>query len=261
MRRDRHDHGDRTCPPASPTTRRAGSATTAPSASASWWTRPSSSRFGFAPGPISVPFRTAPDLYTFRDRALPVEVRFRSPPGPIMDVAVSRLDIALNDVYLKSFPLREGDPTWGFSWIARQVGSSTSADRGEGRVGLPPYLVFGLNELQLRFDMRPLHRGDCVSIPATCAPRSTRTAPSIFPPPTASPSCRTSPTSRARGFPYTRMADLSETAVVLPDRANALEIASTLTPGRQAGGDRRLSRHARSRWCGPAGWMRSRTAT
>jgi cellulose synthase (UDP-forming) len=34
------------------------------------------------------------------------------------------------------------------------------------RFGLPPYLVFGLNELQLRFDMRPMHRGDCIAVPA-----------------------------------------------------------------------------------------------
>ncbi|WP_376090937.1 UDP-forming cellulose synthase catalytic subunit [Roseomonas sp. CCTCC AB2023176] len=185
--------------------------------------------FGYAPGPISVPFRTAPDLYTFRDRALPVEVRFRSPPGPIMDVAVSRLDVALNDVYLKSFPLREGDPTFGFGWIARQIGTSTSADRGEGRLGLPPYLVFGLNELQLRFDMRPLNRGDCISVPgdvrASVDPDSTIDLSTAY----RFTELPNLAYFAGSGFPYTKYADFSETAVVLPDRANALEIASTLT--------------------------------
>jgi cellulose synthase (UDP-forming) len=184
--------------------------------------------YGYAPGPVSVPFRTAPDLYTFRDRNLPVDVRFRAPPGPILDLAVSRLDAALNDVYLKSFPLREGEPGWPWSWIYRTVGSNASSERGEGQVGLPPYLVFGLNELQFRFDLRPLHRGDCVSVPGDI--RS-----SIDPDSTVDLSAAYRYTELPNlayfvgsGFPYTRMADLSSTAVVLPDRATALEVSSTL---------------------------------
>jgi cellulose synthase (UDP-forming) len=184
--------------------------------------------YGYAPGPVSVPFRTAPDLYTFRDRNLPVDVRFRAPPGPIMDLAVSRLDAALNDVYLKSFPLREGEAGWPWNWVHRQVGSTTGADRGQGEVGLPPYLVFGLNELQFRFDLRPLHRGDCVSTPGDI--RS-----SIDPDSTIDLSAAYRYTELPNlayfvgsGFPYTKMADLSSTAVVLPDRASALEISSTL---------------------------------
>ncbi|WP_458096940.1 UDP-forming cellulose synthase catalytic subunit [Roseomonas sp. WA12] len=183
--------------------------------------------FGYAPGPVSIPFRTAPDLYTFRDRNLPVDVRFRAPPGPILDLAVSRLDAALNDVYLKSFPLREGEAGWPWSWLYRTVGNA-GAERAEGQVGLPPYLVFGLNELQFRFDLRPLHRGDCVSVPGDI--RS-----SIDPDSTIDLSAAYRYTELPNlayfvgsGFPYTRMADLSSTAVVLPDRATALEISSTL---------------------------------
>ena len=183
--------------------------------------------FGYAPGPVSVPFRTAPDLYTARERNLPVDVRFRAPPGPILDLAVSRLDAALNDVYLKSFPLREGEPGWPWNWLYRTLGS-VGAERGEGQVGLPPYLVFGLNELQFRFDLRPLHRGDCVSVPGDI--RS-----SIDPDSTIDLSAAYRYTELPNlayfvgsGFPYTRMADFSSTAVVLPDRASPLEISSTL---------------------------------
>jgi len=184
--------------------------------------------YGYAPGPVSVPFRTAPDLYTSRDRSLPVDVRFRAPPGPILDLAVSRLDAALNDVYLKSFPLREGEPGWPWNWVYRTVGSTASAERGEGQVGLPPYLVFGLNELQFRFDLRPLHRGDCVSVPGDI--RS-----SIDPDSTIDLSAAYRYTELPNlsyfvgsGFPYTRMADLSTTAVVLPDRASNAEVSAAL---------------------------------
>lgn len=108
------------------------------------------------PDPSPSPFRTAPDLYTARDRALSALVRFRAPPGPIMDVAVSRLDVALNDIYLRSAPLRQAELTWPFSRIQRQI----SASETDEVIGLPNYMPFGQNELQLRFDMRPLHRGD-----------------------------------------------------------------------------------------------------
>ncbi|TPG44250.1 cellulose biosynthesis cyclic di-GMP-binding regulatory protein BcsB [Roseomonas nepalensis] len=181
--------------------------------------------YGYAPGPVSVPFRTAPDLYTARERNLPVDVRFRVPPGPILDLAVSRLDAALNDVYLKSFPLREGEPGWPWNWLYRAVGG---AERSEGQVGLPPYLVFGLNELQFRFDLRPLHRGDCVSVPGDI--RS-----SIDPDSTIDLSAAYRFTELPNlayfvgsGFPYTKMADLSATAVVLPDRASPLEVSAAL---------------------------------
>ena len=182
--------------------------------------------YGFAPGPISVPFRNAPDLYTFRGRNLETDIRFRAPPGPIMDVAVSRVDVALNDVYLRSFPLGEPEQAWPWNQIRRWVGAAPGGERGEGHAGLPPYLIFGLNELQLRFDMRPLNRGDCVSIPgdihASIDPDSTIDISRAFRF-TAMPNLAFFAGS---GFPFSRLADLGDTAAVLPDRPNALELTA-----------------------------------
>lgn len=182
--------------------------------------------FGYAPGPIAVPFRTAPDLYTWRGRPLPVELHYRAPPGPIMDVAVSRLDIALNDIYLRSLPLREAEAPWPLSILGRQFGQS---ERMTGRFGLPPYLIFGMNELQMRFDMRPLHRGDCIAVPADVRagidPDSTIDLSDAY-------RFATLPNLAffaGSGFPYTRMADFSDTAAVLPDRPNEVELSSFLT--------------------------------
>jgi cellulose synthase (UDP-forming) len=182
--------------------------------------------FGYVPGPIAVPFRTAPDLYTARDRALSAVVRFRAPPGPIMDVAVSRLDIALNDIYLRSAPLRSTEAPWPFNWIQRQV---TQGETDEVQIGLPSYMLFGQNELQLRFDMRPLHRGDCIAVPgdirASVDPDSTidlsgahrfTTLPNLA-------------FFTSSGFPFTKFADLAQTAVVLPERPSQAELESFLT--------------------------------
>ena len=182
--------------------------------------------FGYVPGPIAIPFRTAPDLYTARDRALSSLVRFRAPPGPIMDVAVSRLDIAINDIYLRSVPLRAADLTWPFNWIQRQF---VRSETDEAQIGLPAYMLFGQNELQLRFDMRPLHRGDCIAVPgdirASVDPDSTidLTGAYRF---TTLPNLAFFTSS---GFPFTKFADLSETAVVLPERPSQQELEAFLT--------------------------------
>jgi cellulose synthase (UDP-forming) len=182
--------------------------------------------FGYAPGPISVPFRTAPDMFTWRGRPLPVELNFRSPPGPIMDVAVSRLDIALNDVYLRSIPLREPEAPWPLNVLAQQF---SQPERQTGRFGLPPYLIFGLNELQMRFDMRPMHRGDCIAVPAdvraSIDPDSTMDLSQAYRF-TTLPNLAFFANS---GFPFTRMADFSDTAAVLPERPSAQELSAFLT--------------------------------
>ncbi len=181
--------------------------------------------FGYVPGAVAVPFRTAPDLYTWRNRPFDGDLRFRAPPGPVVDVSVSRLDVAINDVYLRSFPLRNAETSWPWSWVARQVGQS---DRSDGRYGVPPWMVYGQNELQLRFDMRPLSRGDCVAVPgdirASIDPDSTidLSASHRF---TVLPNLAFFASS---GFPFTRLADLSGSAAVLPERPTAVELSAFL---------------------------------
>jgi cellulose synthase (UDP-forming) len=182
--------------------------------------------YGYAPGPVALPFRTAPDMFTWRGRPLPVDLSFRAPPGPIMDVAVSRLDVALNDVYLRSIPMRDPEAAWPFNILSRRFAAS---DVQSARFGLPPYLIFGLNELQMRFDMRPLHRGDCIAVPAdvraTIDPDSTIDLSQAYRF-TTLPNLAFFANS---GFPFTRMADFSETAAVLPERPTTQELSIFLT--------------------------------
>ena len=117
---------------------------------------------GYVPGTMRVPFRTAPDLYTWRNRAFPMDLRYRAPPGPIEDLAVSRLDVGINDLYLASLPLA-AEPSRAASWFSRLFNFGVT--QPTSRVDVPAYEVFGQNDLQFFFDTRPLHRGDCVAIP------------------------------------------------------------------------------------------------
>ena len=181
---------------------------------------------GYGPAPIRVPFRTAPDLYAWRNRPLAVDLRYRAPPGPVLDLAVSRLDLSVSGIFLKSLTLGQPEPSWPWSLLQRWWAEDDRVLKG--RAGLPAWTVSGQNELEMRYDMRPLNRGECVAVPADIRagvePDSTidlsgarrfTTLPNLA-------------FFTGAGFPFTRLADLSETAVVLPDRPSAVEIGAFL---------------------------------
>jgi cellulose synthase (UDP-forming) len=186
--------------------------------------------YGYSPGTIRVPLRTAPDLLTWAGRGIPVDIAFRAPAGQVLDVAASRLDVAVSGAFLKSLPLGSGERWWlpGFAtpWLTGTLLDDPAVRRG--RVLVPTYLLAGQDELQMRFDMRPLARGDCVAIPgdirAAIEPDSTidisgawryARLPSLG-------------FFASSGFPFTRMADLSATTVVLPEQPNTVEIGAFL---------------------------------
>ncbi len=173
-------------------------------------------------GLLHVPFQTAPDFTTWRDAPFPLNIRFRAPPGPVVDVAASRLDVGVNGSYLGTFPLAGGAGDGWWRGLRAMIGGR--AERNEARVGVPVHDVSSHNDLQFYFDARPLHRGDCTTIPGDL-----RMA--IDPDSTIDLSGGIRFTELPNlayfinsGFPFTRMADLSETAVILPDRPSAAEI-------------------------------------
>ena len=178
--------------------------------------------FGYT-GLLHVPFRTAPDFYTYRNQGFPMDVKFRAPPGPIVDLAPSRLDFGINGIYLNTASLGLAQSS---GWLSNVLGIGTP--RGEAKVTVPAYDVFGFNDLQFYFDAQPLHRGDCVAIPTdlrmSVDPDSTidLSRGHRF---TEMPNLQYFVNS---GFPFTRMADLSETAIVLPERPSTQELNAYL---------------------------------
>ena len=173
---------------------------------------------------IQVAFRTAPDLYTWRERGFPLRIAFRAPPGPIENLAVSRLDVGINGLYLQSIPLADRlANAWWRNWIP-VIGATGPFHT----VYVPPYDVFGNNALQFFFDTRPLNAGNCKAVPAD---------PTMGIDPNTTISLGRGyhfaqmPNLAffvSAGFPFTRMADLSNTTVVLPDTPDTGEISAYL---------------------------------
>jgi cellulose synthase (UDP-forming) len=176
---------------------------------------------------MNVPFQTAPDLYNWRDQPFPLDVTFRAPPGPILDLATSHLDLSINGTYLASTPL--APKLSFFGWLRRQLVLGSAGSAHHVIFEIPPYDVFAQNQLQFTFDTRPLSRGGCQAIPDdinySIDPTSTIDLSSAY---HFSPQPRLG-FFRNAGFPFTIYADLSDSAVVLPAQPDATELGAYLT--------------------------------
>ena len=179
---------------------------------------------GLVPGLLTLNFRTAPDLFVWGNTGIPLDIRYRYPAGTWMNFRESRLDVSINNSYLRSLPLtQEG--------VVQQVKDIISPDfvMNEQTVRVPPYYVFGQNQLQFYYDLRPVKIGECQDV----LPNNVQE--SIDPDSTIDLSKTERFTSLPNlaffvnsGYPYTRMADLSETAVVLPDQLTSQDIEAYL---------------------------------
>jgi cellulose synthase (UDP-forming) len=179
---------------------------------------------GLVPGLLTLNFRTAPDLFVWGNTGIPLDIRYRYPAGTWMNFRESRLDVSINNSYLRSLPLtQEG--------VVQQVKDIISPDfvMNEQTVRVPPYYVFGQNQLQFYYDLRPVKIGECQDV----LPNNVQE--SIDPDSTIDLSKTERFTSLPNlaffvnsGYPYTRMADLSDTAIVLPDQLTPPDIQAYL---------------------------------
>lgn len=179
---------------------------------------------GLNPGILDVNFQTPPGIFAWRDAGIPLTVRYRYPSAQWIDWRNSRLDVLINDIYLKSLPL-EQDTT------LTRVREALSRDfvDNEGVVSIPPYLVFGRNQLQFYYNLKPYIPGYCEGQ----LPTDIKTAIDVDSTIDFSNTLRYAPLPNLAffvnsGFPFTRMADLSETAVVLPNRVTEPVVSAYL---------------------------------
>jgi len=182
---------------------------------------------GFNPPPVRVDVRLPPDLFAWARHSVPLDVHYRyTAPSNYND---SVLNISVNDELLRSVRLRPADP----SGVERQFNVpllSGSEARGAEEIRVPALRIGANNQFQFQFHMDSQKTGLC----ASAAPDSTRAAVdadstidfSQFVHYTAMPNLAFFATS---GFPFTRMADLADTAVVMPDTPDAHEEEAMLT--------------------------------
>jgi Bacterial cellulose synthase subunit len=160
---------------------------------------------GLRPAPIDIDFRSAPDYFNWVDSEIPMTLSFGVAPEQVVDLPASRLDIDLNGSPFRSVPLADsGSPFQSARPIHR------------GKVEIPPFLLTGRNRLSFYFDLKPSPKCDLAGAAGLTEHIDPDSTIDLSQSPHYAPMPNLSFFANA-GFPFTRLADLSETAVVMPD--------------------------------------------
>lgn len=181
---------------------------------------------GYYPEPIRVNYRTPPDLFTWRTPGAPLKLKYRATRLPLH--MNSSLNVSLNSNLIQVLPLNDNYPK-GSNVSAVPLTATEKSGLREETLFIPPY-GGGRDQLQMGYYFDVIKQGECMGMPpdnlqGSIDPESTIDF-SGFPHYVALPNLAY---FANMGFPFTRMADLSETAVVLPERPNAEELSLYLT--------------------------------
>lgn len=182
---------------------------------------------GYFPDVVRLNFRVSPDLFTWRSNGVPVDLKYRFTQLPYSKNA--SLNINVNNKFLQALALNEpGKLTKAADGLVLGGRSGNLSIRNEN-LHIPAFQVGGRNQLQLHYYFDVVKEGDCKdtipdNLQAAIDPESSIDF-SQFPHYSALPNLAYFSNI---GFPFTRMADLSQTAVVMPERPNSDELASYL---------------------------------
>ncbi|WP_426807696.1 cellulose biosynthesis cyclic di-GMP-binding regulatory protein BcsB [Pseudomonas sp. WOUb67] len=194
---------------------------------------------GLQPRPVTLELNLPPDLFVWRNQGIPLRTLYRYTAPAVTDE--SRLSISVNDQYITSMPLVGNDRRSGTleeMRLAVLSGDSTALTEKS----LVPALKIG-DRNRLRFDfsfastLGSAQRDRCqtslpVDVRAAIDDNSTIDL-SGYHHYIAMPDLRAFARS---GFPFSRMADLSETLVIMPAKPTAMQVSTLLdTVGGVAG--------------------------
>ncbi|WP_052074699.1 UDP-forming cellulose synthase catalytic subunit [Shewanella mangrovi] len=179
---------------------------------------------GIYHGANEVNFRAPPDIFRWRNKPMKMEIQYLFPEGDWLDERRSKLSVTLNGKYLTSLPVNSVG-VWAS--VMHLLGNDIRQQRAT--IEIPPYLLYGENKLEFYFDLRVHPDSDCqqtigTNIISRVLPSSTIdfSGSEHF---TALPNLSYFVSS---GFPFTRMADLSETLVMLPTKPANDEVQAFL---------------------------------
>lgn len=186
---------------------------------------------GLSPGPIRLNLNLPPDLFVWRSNGIPLDLIYRYTAPLKRDE--SRLTLSLNDRFVASYPLLPYDDR---SMLTRMhlnvIGNDPVTD--SNTLTVPALRIGAQNQIALDFSFATTIGNAEAGTCRTQLPPDVRAAidgnSSIdF---TGYAHYLEMPNLRAfanSGFPFSKMADLSETLVVMPEKSSSDEIAVLLT--------------------------------
>ncbi|WP_230769852.1 UDP-forming cellulose synthase catalytic subunit [Sphingomonas sp. Leaf4] len=180
---------------------------------------------GLPPGPLTAGFRAAPDLFFWPRSGARLDLNYRYPSASWLDRRGSRLDVSINNQYLRTLPL--GGAGWWQRLLGQGDGATSNVTRAQ--VDLPSYNLFGQNELIFDYNLILANKKRCegtlpdnvrVAIDPDSAIDLTHAYHAARMPSLA--------TFANAGYPFTVSPDLAETTVLLPANVDAATVEAYL---------------------------------
>lgn len=173
---------------------------------------------GHAPVPIVVNLRVPPDLFLRQSGRIPMRLGYRYTPP--LETDNSMLTVSINDQLVRSMALEPVDPATGLI-----PGASAAEPFSVAKLPVPHYMVGADNQLSFQFGIDHHKPGPCRDSGADLVrsglnPDSTIDLTGI---PHYAPMPNLELFANA-GYPFTRYADLHETAVVMPEQPQTSDI-------------------------------------
>lgn len=180
---------------------------------------------GYDPGDINIGMRLPPDLYRNNDAGVPLELKYRYTPRT--NSAESTLIIKANNDFVKTQPLPPLERLNGAPLLAQLQADETLPMQTKARV--PLVMLQARAQIGLRYMYDYIKEGECRDIivnnmRGAIDPESTIDI-SGYSHRLAMPNLAAFGSS---GYPFSRLADLSQTAVVLPDAPQPQELSTYL---------------------------------
>ncbi len=184
---------------------------------------------GLRPRPIDLNVNLPPDLFVWRHAGIPMKLKYRYTPPPVRDE--SRLNVSVNGRFIRSYALRaEGGGTMEQMRLPVLAEGLFGTDE---KLTIPALQVGDRNVLRFHFSFASVVGSAQKQTCQTTLQPDVRAAMSDdstidfsgFPHYIAMPDLRAYATS---GFPFSRMADLSETVAVMPARPTEAQLGTLL---------------------------------
>ncbi|PLC48378.1 cellulose biosynthesis cyclic di-GMP-binding regulatory protein BcsB [Pollutimonas subterranea] len=184
---------------------------------------------GLRPPPITLPLNLPPDLFVWRNNGIPLQLGYRYTAPKVSDE--SRLTLSLNGRFLDSYLLEASDHKSALARMRLQVLGNDAVASSESLM-IPALRIGARNEIRFNFSFSSTvgasERDGCRTIMPVDSHASIDDRSVIdfsgYMHYLEMPNLKAFANS---GFPFSRMADLSETIVVMPARPTPLQ-ASTL---------------------------------
>ena len=178
---------------------------------------------GLAPQPIRINLRIPPDLLTWNRPGVPIDLRYRYTSPAERDNSL--LSVMINNQLVKAFRLRPDGAVDGAGELLVPLLTDRATQDADGFL-IPAFQIGANNQMQFQFAIE-YHQRRCAggavnSTRAAIDPESTIDL-TPFPHYTAMPNLALFANA---GYPFTKFADLAETAIVLPDAASVADYES-----------------------------------